>query len=163
LPSLNLYNTSKKEIDKTVPNLFDNSITDAADVTEVNRVFMINDHNIPGKIKRCRSYVKDFNTNELQRMSTYAHNVLESICKRILPMDFEQLHKYVITGEENEWIVISARWTKVAQELPNWPTVSREKCTFGDALSRTSAKSITNNYQIHVRSPQKKCKYSSKW
>ena len=41
LPSLNLYNTSKKEIDKTVPNLFDNSITDAADVTEVNRVFMI--------------------------------------------------------------------------------------------------------------------------
>ena len=27
LPSLNLYNTSKKEIDKTVPNLFDNSIS----------------------------------------------------------------------------------------------------------------------------------------
>ena len=37
----------------------DNSFIEAADLTEVNRILGIDDHNIPGKTRRSSSYVKD--------------------------------------------------------------------------------------------------------
>jgi hypothetical protein len=146
---------SMKIIDRTIPNLIDDSLIDAADVTKVNLLFGIVNDNLPGKIRRAKSSVKDFTDEEVGRMSNYAHNTLEAVCKNILPSDHETLHKCIAKGRENEWTSIANGWIQIAKELPNCTEKSAILALICHEVSRVDISSISKRmFALHRRNAE---------
>jgi hypothetical protein len=113
----NQSNASIKAIDRTIPNLIDNSFLDVVDLAEVDRLFGFKSLNVPGKSRRASSSLNNFSSEEITRMRFYARKVLESVCFKLLPNDSQKLLLQIKEGEEeNKLIDIANRWTKIAQD-----------------------------------------------
>jgi hypothetical protein len=127
----NLDTTSIKQIDKTIPNMIDESKYSlaAADVSDINALFSIVNDNLPGKKWRCKMELKQYTNNELNRMCSYAHKILEMVCKKIMPNDYKSFLEYLFEGSQTDWADIANRWTDIAKE-------SQAKSQFSQAKSK---------------------------
>ena len=111
-----LERSTIQKINTTIPNMIDNS--DAADLSEVNRLLVLNSDDIPGKNRRWHSNIDQFSSEEISRMSNYCHRAYDSLCKLVLPNDALSLQNYTTKADQTEWTEISRRWTNTAKELP---------------------------------------------
>jgi hypothetical protein len=66
-----------KAIDKTIPNLFDESVMDAVDLEEFERW---KHDNLPGKNRRSTILLDQFNNEEISRLSLYSQRALQFKC-----------------------------------------------------------------------------------
>jgi hypothetical protein len=86
----NQSSASIKAVDRTIPNLIDNSFLDAVDLAEADRLFGFKSLNVPGKSRRASSSLNNFSSEETSRMC-----ILRLIFSRGLTIRYDKVSKKI--------------------------------------------------------------------